>query len=181
MARLILLNGPPGVGKSTLAARYVADHPLALHLEIDAIRASLGGWQDIEESKLVARRLARAMAEAHLRAGHDVVMPQYLGRTDFIADLDRLASACDGELVEVLLWDSSEVVRERFQRRRAQLRAEGGAHPEADVDDASISSAISDAFARLEALEVDRPRTRVISVAGSVDRAYEQLRQVTLR
>jgi adenylate kinase family enzyme len=29
MARLILLNGPPGCGKSTLAEFYVTHHPLA--------------------------------------------------------------------------------------------------------------------------------------------------------
>jgi 2-phosphoglycerate kinase len=42
VARLILLNGPPGIGKSTLAQRYVDDHPLALNLDIDSVRRLLG-------------------------------------------------------------------------------------------------------------------------------------------
>ncbi len=43
--KLILLNGPPGSGKSTLARRYAADHPPALALDVDHIRAMLGGWR----------------------------------------------------------------------------------------------------------------------------------------
>ena len=36
--RLILLNGPPGIGKSTIAGRFVADHPETMLLDLDADR-----------------------------------------------------------------------------------------------------------------------------------------------
>lgn len=35
IGRLIQLDGPPGAGKTTLARRYLADHPLALVVDID--------------------------------------------------------------------------------------------------------------------------------------------------
>jgi adenylate kinase family enzyme len=44
--RLIHLNGPPGIGKSTLARLYVGDHPGVLNLDIDLVRTLIGGWQD---------------------------------------------------------------------------------------------------------------------------------------
>ena len=43
--RLVLLNGPPGSGKSTLARRYADNHPPALALDVDWIRAMIGGWR----------------------------------------------------------------------------------------------------------------------------------------
>ena len=46
MRKLVLVNGPPGVGKSTLARRYAADHPLTLAVEIDVVRAMIGAWLD---------------------------------------------------------------------------------------------------------------------------------------
>jgi hypothetical protein len=41
MAILILLNGPPASGKSTIAQRFVNTHPLALNLDIDVVRGLL--------------------------------------------------------------------------------------------------------------------------------------------
>ena len=75
--KLILLNGPPGSGKSTLARRYADAHPPALALDVDHIRAMIGGWRATPgEAGLLARDLATAAARTHLTAGHDVVMPQ---------------------------------------------------------------------------------------------------------
>jgi len=46
MPILIHLNGPSGVGKSTLAQRYVDEHPGVLNLDIDAVVSLIGGWRD---------------------------------------------------------------------------------------------------------------------------------------
>ena len=80
MTRLIHLNGLPGVGKSTLARRYVEEHRFALNLDVDLLRRSLGQWQEHPTSGLQARRLAIAAIRMHLRDGFDVVVPQFLAR-----------------------------------------------------------------------------------------------------
>lgn len=170
------MNGPPGVGKSTLARRYVDDHPLTLHLEIDAIRTALGRWQDHDESKLLARTLALAMAKAHLGAARDVIVPQYLGRIELIDTLDELARSLGVGFVEVLVMDAEPAVAERFRERRAELAASGRPHPQMDVADLAVPTVIAEAFTRLREIEAARARTRVITVSAGLERGYRALR-----
>ena len=92
MPRLIHLNGPPGIGKSTLAALYADRHPGTLDLDIDRLHALVGGWRDPENrTHDVLRPVALAMASAHLGGGRDVILPQYLGRIAEIEAFERAA------------------------------------------------------------------------------------------
>ncbi len=53
MPRLILLNGPPASGKSTLAARFCDTRPFMLNLDVDVIRSLLGSWQNDPHAALL--------------------------------------------------------------------------------------------------------------------------------
>lgn len=46
MPRLIHLNGPPRVGKSTLARRYANEHPGVLALDLDVLAGLIGGRKE---------------------------------------------------------------------------------------------------------------------------------------
>lgn len=166
IARLILLNGPPGVGKSTVARRYLDDHPLALLIEIDGLRVAMGGWREHEESKLQARALALALARTHLGAGHDVVLPQYLGRAEFIDELQAVASEVGTEFKHVVLADVRQAVARRFRIRRAELLTGGGAHPQADLADDEIDAAIAEAERRLADMAADRRDMSVVHLSA---------------
>jgi predicted kinase len=118
MPRLVHLNGPPGIGKSTLARRYVHDHPLAFCLDIDGFRRLIGRWDEHEEqSTLLARAMAIEMATTHLSAGYDVVVPQYVARPAFVHELATAAARAGASFHEIVLLDQPERAEARFDRR----------------------------------------------------------------
>ena len=166
MARLLLVNGPPGVGKSTVARRYLDDHPLALLVEIDALRVSMGRWSEHDESKLHARALALALARTHLGAGFDVVLPQYLGRREPVDALSAVAAEVGAELVHLVLADERDAVVQRFRARRDDLVARGSAHPQADLADDEVDAAVADAERRLADLAAGDRSIVVVHLAA---------------
>jgi predicted kinase len=161
---LLLLNGPPGVGKSTMAARYVDDHPPALNLDLDVLRGQIGGWQaDPARAGVLTRAIALAAARPHLSAGHDVVVPQFLGRVEFILELSALAAEVGTEFVEVVLLDSKENVRRRFFDRNDPVK-----HTD--------SSELSTMYDRLLELLAARPDARIVHANG-IPETYAALRR----
>jgi predicted kinase len=118
VARLVHLNGPPGIGKSTLSALYTDRNPGTLNLDVDRLHLLVGGWQDEETNTWpVVLPLVRAMAATHLDGGHDVVVPQYHARLEEITTLEKLAREHGADFREVVLLDDREAAIERFNRR----------------------------------------------------------------
>ena len=120
MPRLIHLNGPSGIGKSTIARSYAERHPGVLNLDTDRVVCLIGGWQDtFFETFKAAQLLTLAMAETHLRTGHDVVMPQLATRVVDIEAFETAAEECGAEYREILLTADKPVALERFAGRAA--------------------------------------------------------------
>ncbi|MFD2472237.1 AAA family ATPase [Amycolatopsis silviterrae] len=118
MARLIHLNGPSGIGKSTVARHYADRHPGVLDLEADQVVTMIGGWRAAFWDTLpAARRLALAMAETHLRAGHDVVMPQLVASVEQAERFEEAARAAGGEYVEIMLAAPRPQAKARYAGR----------------------------------------------------------------
>lgn len=178
MPVLLHLNGPPGIGKSTIARRYAADHPGVLHCDVDLLRTLVGGWSaDWGRAGSLVRPAALGMIEAHLASGHDVVLPQLLVDPDEIARFAASASRAGAAFVERLLMDDPERTVARFHRRgadepddpwharvRAIVAAQGG-------DDA-----LRERHRLLAALAAAGPEVVVVpSVEGDVEGTYRRL------
>src|SRR3954468_21048503 len=141
MPRLIHLNGPSRVGKSTLARRYGEDHPGTLVLDLDVLAGLVGGWQDDLSTALdVARGHGREMAVRHLRSGYDVVLPQLVTVHDRDPDasLETAAGTADARYVEVALLVDPHEHRRRLHGKRPASEVEAAVQkaledPEADL------------------------------------------------
>lgn len=178
MSRLIHVNGPPGIGKSTLARRYVAEHPLVLNCDIDVLRTFIGGWQsDFGKAGSLIRPAALAMIRAYLETGHDVVLPQMLINPTELARFEACAVDIGAHFVERVLMDTPASSAARFHRRGAS-----------EVDDPwhdQVRAIVAtkggdDELARcheaLERLLSARPRSvAIVSVEGAVDETYRRL------
>lgn len=118
MPQLIHLNGPSGVGKSSVAQLYVDRHPGVLNLDTDQIVSLIGGWQhDFWKTLRAGRLLAISMAETHLRTGHDVVMPQLTVKAEEVDGFQAAAAVAGAEYREIVLTVAKEQMFARFTER----------------------------------------------------------------
>jgi AAA domain-containing protein len=121
VARLIHLNGPSRVGKSTLAHRYAGNHPGTLCLDVDVLVGQVDGWrEDWSAAFLVATARGLALAKSHLHDGQDVVVPQLVTIFDHGNPFEAAAAEASAGFVEVaLLADIGEHTRRLREKKPA--------------------------------------------------------------
>ncbi|MFN8122502.1 MAG: AAA family ATPase [Thermoleophilia bacterium] len=129
--RLVMVGGPPGTGKSTLAAA-LADRLGAVHLSTDVLRKELAGlppdadiaaplgqgrYRPEEVHRVYTAMLARA--ETLLGMGEHVVLDASWGEEQERARARHVAENCGAALAELRCVAPPAVIRERMARRRA--------------------------------------------------------------
>lgn len=177
MATLIHLNGPPGIGKSTLATLYADQHPGTLNIDVDILHRLVGGWQSGDgRTHDILRPVALAMAGAHLSGGRDVILPQHLGRVEEIEAFEQVAAAHAAGFREIILVADRAEAIERFERRRVDDDWDDyNRQLVADLGGAQFLSAMYDQISEVRRL---RPGAVVIQAEpGAVAQTYAALVQ----
>ncbi|HVX08087.1 AAA family ATPase [Humibacter sp.] len=165
MPNLILINGAPGSGKSSLASAVAREKALTLALDVDVLKHALERWdEDAVRSGLQARRLAVALTREQLASGFDVVIGQYLPRTAFIEELEHVAHDCGAQFHEFVLDADAATLAARLSARR--IRAD---RPEHDVNNRLVGPADAVRLAKsLEGLRTSRPKAVWVDAGGSL-------------
>ncbi|MCC6833280.1 MAG: AAA family ATPase [Thermoleophilia bacterium] len=166
--RLVMVGGPPGTGKSTLAAA-LADRLGAVHLSTDALRKELAGLSpDADTAAPLGRGLYRpervhrvytallARAETLLGMGEHVVLDASWGEEQERARARHVADNAGATLSELRCTAPPAVIRERMARRRAGAPAH--ASDASEVVAAALFAA-ADPWPSAEAVDTSGPGT----------------------
>ncbi|MBS2938149.1 AAA family ATPase [Nocardioides sp. J2M5] len=118
MPVLLHLNGPSGVGKSTLARAHAAAHPGTLLCDIDELRSWVSGWEDdFVGTGEAVRQTALALMTAYLRSGRDVVLPQLIVTPAQVERFEAAAAEAGATYVGVVLDVAPDTLLERLHAR----------------------------------------------------------------
>lgn len=118
MPTLLHLNGPSGVGKSTLARAHADAHPGTLLCDIDDLRSWVSGWEDdFVGTGEAVRASALALLTAYLRTGRDVVLPQLIVTPAQVERFEAAAAEAGATYVGVVLDVAPEDLLDRLHSR----------------------------------------------------------------
>ena len=177
MPSLIHVNGPPGIGKFTLAALYADRHPGVPHLDIDRLHVLVGGWQDpAQDTHTIVRPIALAMTRTHLVGGRDVIVPQTFAQLANIEALEQVAEQAHAAFFEVILVDEQDASIERFHGR--QDDSPWSQHNRERVAQRGGAEWLSDLYQQLEVVAAHRPSALVVrSESGAIEETYASIAQ----
>jgi adenylate kinase family enzyme len=175
--KLIVLNGPCGIGKSTLAKRYGQDHPLTLQLDIDDVWAMLSHWrEEKEEAGPLSKKMALEMARVNLLAGHDVVIPQIIQSIELAESFQALADSSNAEYVEILLIVDKEEAIRRFVKRGQDAGLPTGFRPGGVLETGGGEKKLAEMYDNMVAAVAGRSDIiRINPILGDIEITYAKI------
>ncbi len=116
--KLIIINGPWGVGKSTAARLLHASLFGSFHLELDVLRKSISGYErDRQKSFFFSVTLAKQMMAACFDDGRDVIVDKMFFSSEVLDDILATAQDHGATVHEIILWSDNRTLLTRGAQR----------------------------------------------------------------
>jgi predicted kinase len=116
--KLIILNGPLGVGKSTLALKLNEQMPSSVLVDVDELRRAIPNYRENREEslRLVYKQTAQIIGE-ELAKGNDVIVDKAISYSDTIDTFIKVGKEQCADIYEFLLFADKETIRKRADER----------------------------------------------------------------
>ncbi len=175
--KLIVLNGNPGMGKSTLSQRYANEHPMTLNLDVDRLWHLLGQWQaSMPRSEVQKYKFAYALSSVHLADGYNVVVADHIQNPEVYRRFQKIAEVHCAMFVEVVLLSTVDDAIERCKTRARKLGHETGFRPGGVLDTSGREAKLASMHENMLAAVASRENMiRIESIEGDIEGAYRQL------
>lgn len=169
--KLVIFNGPAGVGKSTVTQKLHAEMPMALLMNIDNWRSQISEWRENrKESQVLAYKIAAAAIDTCLSEGRDVIIDKAILNDDkTLEEFVAIGEKYGAEIHEFIITADKETVINRAVERGF---TPGG------LLDAKMVETLWDLS---QDLQNTRPTAQIIDTTHlSPDEVYENVRSIVL-
>ncbi len=169
--KLVILNGPAGVGKSTVAEKLHAEMPMAFLVNVDAWRRQISQWREMRrESQVLSYKIAAAAIGACLADGHDVIVDKAILNDDStLEELVATGEKFGADVHEIILTADKDVVMNRAISR--------GFNPAGLLNEEMVETL----WNLSQDLRETRPNAVVIDTSAlSPEEVYESVRSIVL-
>lgn len=157
--KLIIINGPPGAGKSSVSEALHGLFPtLTLLLKFDVQRRFLKNrHEDIEASNRLTFKMCLAMTEVCLQENKDVIFERAIIENNVLDNFVALGKKYDAQIFEFILWADKETILYRNTTRPMPA--------DAAPDTKRVTDETAEKFwNNINELKAQRPHAHVIDV-----------------
>lgn len=169
--KIIIINGPCGVGKSTAAVVVHSENPRSFLIDIDAQSRFISHYADKENQEYrwdLSIAITHSLLDLVLGRGEDVYIDKMIYDPKTLDSYYKIAKKHGAEVIEIIVWADKETVMKRAEDRGWH---EGGL----------LTKEKCEIFwHKIEELKKERPQAHIIDTTKmSPEEVIEEVRRIT--
>jgi predicted kinase len=116
--KIIIINGPTGIGKSTISRMVHQDLPLSFLLSIDEQRRYISHYRENRiESRDLVRNLALGIIDNYLQTGNNIIIDAVITDIEFIEKIIQIGQKHNSQIFEFILNSDKDTLIKRAKER----------------------------------------------------------------